>query len=177
MEYGDYKWKFNPKKIEINEERNIKEQIIPFFGNVFQDYGRKKRIVKGYGEFFGDDAIEQYNELYMVFKLGEVKYLKLPKLSPFLAAFVSLDLLADSNPDFVRYEFEFWENVIEKGSYDILKSGNDYTIKRGDTLWSIANLYSISIDKLLKENPQIKRPDELVIGQKVILPWYIREQQ
>ena len=99
MEYGDYKWKFNPKKIEINEERNIKEQIIPFFGNVFQDYGRKKRIVKGYGEFFGDDAIE-----------------------------------------------------------------------RGDTLWSIANLYSISIDKLLKENPQIKRPDELVIGQKVILP-------
>ena len=170
MEYGSYKWKFNPKKIEVTQERNIKEQIIPFFGNVFQDYGRKKKIVKGYGEFFGDDAIEQYNELYKVFELGSVEYLKVPKLTPFLAAFVSLSLVGESTPGFVKYEFEFWENVAEQNNNNLLVSVNYHIIKQGDTLWSIANLYSVSVNKLLNKNPQIKRPEELKVGQKVVLP-------
>lgn len=170
MEYGDYKWKFNPKKIEVRQERNIKEQVIPFFGNVLQDYGREKRIVKGYGEFFGDDASEQYNNLYKVFKLGGVSYLKVPTLSPFLAVFVSLDLVEEASLGFVKYEFEFWENVVEQDNSNIFISGDYHTVKQGDNLWSIAALYSVSVDKILNKNPQIKRPDELTVGQKVALP-------
>lgn len=170
MEYNGYKWKFNPKKIEVIQEKNIKEQVIPFWGNVFQDYGRKKRIVKGYGEFFGDDASAQYQELYNVFSLGGISYLKLPKLSPFLAAFVSLDLVGEAGPGFLKYEFEFWEYIKEQSVSGALKVNNYHIVKQGETLWSIAHMYSDSVDELIKLNPQIKRPEELKVGQKVILP-------
>lgn len=170
MEYNEYRWKFNPKKIEVTQERNIKEQVIPFWGNVFQDYGRKKRIVKGYGEFFGEDAQDQYQRLYNVFALGGVSYLKLPKLSPFLAVFVSLDLVGEAGPEFLRYEFEFWEYIKKQSVLGVLKLNNYHIVKKGETLWSIACMYSDSIEDIIKLNPQIKRPEELDVGQKVILP-------
>ncbi len=63
MQYKNYIWTHNPKNIEILSNRDVKENTLPYFGSVFQDYGRKKRIVKGIGEFFGSDCLSQYNTL------------------------------------------------------------------------------------------------------------------
>lgn len=169
MVYKDYKWRHNPRKIEVIQDRNIKEQIIPFFGNELQDYGRKKRVIKGFGEFFGEDAIEQYNELYKVFEASGIHYLKVPGISPFLASFVSLKLIGESNPNIIKYEFEFWEYIVDNSKTVALGSDTYHIVKENDTLWSIASTYSLSIDTILKLNPQIKKPDELTMGQKVIL--------
>ncbi len=166
MVYKSYKWKNNPKKIEVSQYRNLKEQEIPFNGNQFQDYGLKKRIVIGEGEFFGEDAINQYNILYKVFKSGGISYLRIPKVAPFLAVFYSLKLTADSSPNLIKYEFEFLEHI--KSLKDFMP---EYHIvdKYSLTLWDIAEIYNLTLKALIDLNVCIKRPDELTIGQKVVL--------
>ena len=64
MKYKDYIWHHNPKELHVSTLKNLKETIIPFNGSVFQNFGREKRIVKGTGEFFGEDCIEQFDELF-----------------------------------------------------------------------------------------------------------------
>lgn len=44
-----------------------------------------------------------------------------------------------------------------------------HVIKPGDTLWNIANLYSVSLDTLLSAN-KIDDPSQLVIGQSIVIP-------
>ncbi len=47
--------------------------------------------------------------------------------------------------------------------------GNYYTIKAGDTLYSIARSYNISLDDLIEANPQID-PRRLFVGQVICIP-------
>jgi len=44
-----------------------------------------------------------------------------------------------------------------------------YVVKRGDTLWRIANLYQVSINDIIAVN-QLENPDVLVVGQAIIIP-------
>jgi len=44
-----------------------------------------------------------------------------------------------------------------------------YTIKRGDTLYSIANTYGTTIERLVEVNG-LTRPDNLVVGQNILIP-------
>lgn len=168
MKYKNYTFINNPSKINITTMRNIKEIDIPYNGSLFQDYGRKKRIVSGTGSFFGDNCIEQFNELFNVFKLGGTGYLTLPSMEPFLAVFKSLELEGDVYPNLVTYSFEFWEdmnilpdNLINNVSYHVVKSG--------ENLWSIASKYGLKMEKLISLNSNIKNPNLLTVGQKVIL--------
>jgi LysM repeat protein len=45
----------------------------------------------------------------------------------------------------------------------------DYTVKKGDTLTSIAKKYHMTVKDILKRNPQIKDPNKLYVGQKIHL--------
>jgi len=47
--------------------------------------------------------------------------------------------------------------------------GNYYTIKAGDTFYSIARRYNVSLDALLNANPNVN-PDALYIGQVICIP-------
>ncbi|KNZ69794.1 peptidoglycan-binding lysin domain-containing protein [Thermincola ferriacetica] len=47
--------------------------------------------------------------------------------------------------------------------------GNYYTIKPGDTFYSIARRYNISLDDLLAANPGVD-PDRLLVGQVICIP-------
>jgi LysM repeat protein len=47
--------------------------------------------------------------------------------------------------------------------------GNYYIIKAGDTLYSIARRYNVSLDDLIEANPGID-PDRLAIGQVICIP-------
>lgn len=46
-------------------------------------------------------------------------------------------------------------------------TGALYAVKRGDTLWAIANAHGLSVARLLQLNPQIKNPDKIYPGQVV----------
>ena len=47
---------------------------------------------------------------------------------------------------------------------------SEYTVKSGDTLWGIAKKQHVSLQELKKANPQIKRPDQILPGDKVVIP-------
>lgn len=47
------------------------------------------------------------------------------------------------------------------------KQTNSYTIKKGDTLTKIANLFHTTIDRILHLNPHIKDPDKIYAGQDI----------
>ncbi len=45
-----------------------------------------------------------------------------------------------------------------------------YTVKSGDTLSAIAAKYKVTVDDLLAANPDLKDPNQLQIGDKIIIP-------
>ncbi len=48
--------------------------------------------------------------------------------------------------------------------------GTTYTVKKGDTLWAIAQRYKITLKALQDANPQLKDPNVLKIGEKLVIP-------
>lgn len=169
MKYKNYTWHHNPSKINISSQRNIKEIIMPFSGAVFQDYGRRKRIVSGEGEFYGIDCIEQFNSLFSIFSQDSEGYLTLPGIQSFLALFHRLELLGETAPNVVTYKFEFWE-VLNESDQNVKSWNTNYHIVRnGETLWDIAQKYNLDITKLLKLNLEIKNPNTLYANERVKL--------
>ena len=170
MKYKNYVWKVNPRKIKISADRNIKEFDVPFNNNVLQDYGRKKRIVTGEGEFFGSNCMKQFYSLYSLFLEGGIGLLTVPGYAPFLAAFKQLDLIGESKPNVITYSFTFWEEITD--TYNKPTTENKYYIASlRDSLWSIAQGNNLNIDDLVAINTDIKRPDQILNqGEKVLLP-------
>lgn len=168
MRFKDYTWKYNPKTIEVSYRREIKEWKLPGQGNLLQDLGPGKRIVTGEGEFFGEDCLFQFQQLSELCRQGGTGFLVLPDSAGFEAELVSLVMNGRAGPDVIGYRFEFWEQVNQLTQLPDL--GKKYhTVAQGETLWDIAKEYDIHIITLAKLNPNIKRPDRLTPGQRVVL--------
>jgi spore coat assembly protein SafA len=45
-----------------------------------------------------------------------------------------------------------------------------YVVQKGDTMYSIAAQYGISVNALIKANPQIKDPNTIYPGQIIYIP-------
>jgi hypothetical protein len=45
-----------------------------------------------------------------------------------------------------------------------------YTVRRGDTMTRIANRYKVTVDQLLAANPQIKNPNQVNVGDVLVIP-------
>lgn len=56
---------------------------------------------------------------------------------------------------------------------------NYHTVKKGESLWQIANMHNISLQALIDANPQIEDPNEITVGSKILIPenddWTIPE--
>lgn len=48
--------------------------------------------------------------------------------------------------------------------------GQLYTVRQGDTLFRIAQRFNVSLDALIRANPQITDPSRLTIGQQICIP-------
>jgi LysM repeat protein len=45
-----------------------------------------------------------------------------------------------------------------------------YTVKAGDTLSRIAGKYGLTVEQIVKANPQIKDPNKLALGDQLVIP-------
>ncbi|WP_233568201.1 LysM peptidoglycan-binding domain-containing protein [Cohnella faecalis] len=45
-----------------------------------------------------------------------------------------------------------------------------HMVKKGDTLYLIAQKYNVSLEDVLKANPEIENPDVIDVGMKVKIP-------
>ncbi len=172
MQFKNFIWTKNPEKLSVSVTRDMKELEIPFYGAVMQDYGAKKRIISGEGEFCGPQCMHTYQALSALFQQGGSGILKLPDLPALIAKPVSLSYEATTSPHVLRYKFLFWEDLAKPSP---VFNGNAFRFSvlvkdDGESLWSIANREHTTVEELVRLNPQIRWPSYLHAGERVILP-------
>lgn len=186
MRYKDFVWPHNPRTYVIEYERVMAVNKVPYGRYQLQDLGPTRRILRGEGEFVGADAYRTFQALASVFYREGPGMLVHPVWQCANAYFVELSLAQEPRADYVRYTFTFWESYDDYvqslapavGSTPASGSGSGgaaggttaerwYTVQRGDTLWGIANACGLSLNDLIRLNPQIKNPNLIYVGQKV----------
>lgn len=185
MRYKNYTWPHNPEIYTVENRRRVVVHKIPFGQCVLQELGGACRILRGEGVFAGEDAYDQFRRLEAVFRSGGPGQLVHPVWQAQRACFVSLKLVEEPLPDYVRYSFEFRE---DQSGYDgSLTQREDsprlpgagqsaggasaaYIVKKGDSLWAIAKQYGVALAELIRANPQIKNPNLIYPGDEVNIP-------
>ena len=144
MRFKGVTWRHNPRELTFESEKQINELHAPYAGCTVQDTGRRGMCVKGEGELFGADCLEQFRALLALFREGGSGVLSIENVKPFHAVFESLTLIGKPKPDVLTYRFLF-------------------------NLWDVSYRFGIGIDALMALNPQVKRPDILTEGEVVRL--------
>ena len=189
MRYKEFTWPHNPEIYTVEYRRQMAAHKVPFGRCVLQDLGYTYRVLKGEGVFTGNDAYRQFQELAAVFQESGPGLLVHPVWQAERAYFVELKVTEEPLPDYVRYSFTFWEDW--NGYSGALTASDDggalsgtgsrtaaaesaaaetYTVRKGDTLWGIAKRYDVTLAALIAANPQIKNPNLIYPGDKVLIP-------
>lgn len=190
MRYKDFVWPHNPESYTVEFRRAVAAHPVPFGKCVMQELGMGYRVLRGEGVFVGEDAYDQFRQLVEVFQEEGPGLLIHPVWQTERAYFVELRAVEEPLPDYVRYNFEFWEDW---NGYDTGLQENDdggtapwagsqaaaagnqsnqtvYIVRKGDTLWGIAKRCGVTLAALIAANPQIKNPNLIYPGEQVNIP-------
>lgn len=168
IKFKDYEWPYNPSKLKIEQQKNLSQIDLPFVGTIIQNLNCGKKIISGSGEFFGEDCFEKYNKLNLAYKENSSGYLSIPEIGTFLVEFKKLNISCDPGPKSVAYYFEFWETLNTQTTKEALVA-NYHIVKNSETVFDIAKMYNKTTAEIFKLNPNIKRPDDIKPGDKVML--------
>lgn len=164
MSYRDFVFPNNPQVINIKHSRKISKFNIPNGNDFIGDFGSGSRIISGMGEFFGNNAENDFNNLKSIFEKGGGGILYIPSQKPIYAVFQSLELIGEDIEGVIKYKFSFiesFDNVIG------CKNGILYADGKS-CLWDYSYQNDISIENLVKINPDIMRPDiDIECGKRV----------
>lgn len=86
---------------------------------------------------------------------------------------VSLSLLKAANPQIVNWNLIYPGqkiNIPGENEEDPPTGGSIYIVQPGDTMRKIATRFGISLDTLIRVNPQIPNPNYIYAGQQIRLP-------
>jgi hypothetical protein len=70
MRFKNYVWPHNPKTFEVTDVRRLTVNPVPFGRWTVPAMGGEARVLKGAGEFVGDDAYDEFMKLKAVFDEG-----------------------------------------------------------------------------------------------------------
>lgn len=166
MRFGGFEWKHNPLSVQLLHSNTLIKYNLRSRGTYADSLGRGLRVVKGKGEFAGEDCIAKYKELAEVFAKGQKALLSIPFETPFYAYFTELVLVAQPSPDFCEYTFEFTEaqTSSQKKALQVYIPQDE-----GETLFDVAYKFNVSVDRLVEINPQLRRADDLPPNEEVRL--------
>ena len=187
MRFKNFVWPHNPRVYSIAFERKLAAHKIPFGLHYLQSLGQPRRVLRGEGEFAGEDAYDTFKTLATVFYEETPGVLVHPVWMTTTAWFAALELRQAPRRDYVAYSVEFWE--VEGGAGTPTLStrpleqpgtegggapaaGADaqyHVVVRGDTLWEIARRYGVALERVVELNPSIRNPNLIYPGQKVRL--------
>ena len=162
-------------------------------GSLLSQAGNMKAGAAGgpsFLQFLNDLFMNPFQALAEVFDQPGPGLLVHPVWRTVSAYFVTLELLEEPMPDYVRYSFSFWEDGTASGggltevAVETGTSGGGtgdsaaaaggqtavYTVRKGDTLWGIAGRYGVALTDLIAANPQIKNPNLIYPGDRVRIP-------
>ena len=186
MRYKSYIWPHNPRVYSIDYQRKMALHKTPFGLYHLQDLGLANRVMEGEGEFVGEEAYSQFGQLANLFYAGGTGLLVHPIWQAANAFFVSLRLEQEPRPDYVKYSFTFWEDDswytgLATRTTEQARGGTEgsaaaashsaqaawHRVVKGDTLWTLAGKYGLSLEELVALNPQIKNPNLIRVGEEV----------
>ena len=185
MRFKDFTWPHNPEVYTVEYRRRLAVHRVPYGACILQDLGSAYRVLRGRGVFTGADAYDQFRMLADVFQQDGPGLLVHPVWQTERAYFASLSLTEEPLPDYVQYSFEFWEDwggyhgefqlQNNSGSNNgssaaASQTASNYVVKKGDTLWAIANRFDVTLSSLVAANPQIKNPNLIRPGDEVNIP-------
>ena len=173
-------WPHNPRVYSIEFERTMALSKIPFGRYAIQNLGLTRRIMRGEGEFQGENAYEQFKELATVFYEETPGTLVHPLWDTTTAWLVELKLEQEPRPDYVKYSFTFWEDHRQAVTEPVrISAGGEaasaenteeavwHTVVKGESLWGIAAECGVTLEELIALNPQIRNPNLIRVGEKV----------
>ena len=187
MRFKNFVWPHNPRVYSIAFERKLAAHKIPFGLHYLQSLGQTRRVLRGEGEFAGEDAYDTFKTLATVFYEETPGVLVHPVWMTTTAWFAALELRQAPRRDYVAYSFEFWEVEggagtptlstrpleqpgTEGGGAPAAGADAQYlVVVRGDTLWVIARRYGVALERVVELNPSIRNPNLIYPGQKVRL--------
>ncbi len=194
MKYKNFTWPYNPRTYTIQYQRVMGNHKVPYGRYHLQDLGLTRRVMKGEGEFVGEDAYDQFKALATVFYDNGPGILIHPVWQTANAYFVELSLAQEPRRDYVRYTFTFWESfegydakaraVEDKPQSSVQTGGSNaqtagkaaggretgqvwHTVVKGENLWKIARDYGVELTAVIALNPQIKNPNLIFVGERV----------
>ncbi len=165
MRFKGFEWHHNPAEISFECGKQVNELKSPNGGAYIQNMERRNMVIKGKGQLFGENCLEQFDRLFRLFRQGGAGVLAIDKIEPVFAVFENLKIMGKPKPDMLEYEFVFRE-VMEKKQKSKPKV---YVIGENESLWDVAYKTGVKIDTLVMLNPEIKRPDEVTAGFEVRL--------
>ncbi len=167
IRFCGFDFPYNPETIEISKELLYYEMPQNYDKGTVLKSGVMARKITGRGAFVGRDCFDKYNELMSVFINSEIGVLNIYEINPILAKFTKLNLCLQPSPNCIEYEFAFVEDV---SSYEVLSDIDKvHIVKEFENLWSIANIYNLTVDELYKLNPQIKIINNIQVGERLVV--------
>ncbi len=164
MRFKGFEWRHNPREISLECEKNTGELNFPYNGSSLSETGRKCLVIRGKGELFGEDCLEQLDSLVELFRDSGEGLLTLPGMKPFYAVFENISVTGSPKPDVLSYSFVFRESPKKSKA-----TGLTHCVTSGENLWDISYRFDVPIDRLVELNPQIKRPDIVDDGSVIRL--------
>ncbi|MFI3312424.1 MAG: LysM peptidoglycan-binding domain-containing protein [Eubacteriales bacterium] len=170
MRFKTFIFPHNPRTYQIEFGRDVVEHKVPNGTYVLQNLGRKGRILRGSGEFYGDDAYDTFKELATLFYSEEAGELYHPIWQTSRAYFIELTLNQEPREDYVSYSFAFQEGYYgSSDSGSTTTSATTHRVAQGETLWTIAALYGTSVASLLAKNTSISNANTVAVGTVLAL--------
>lgn len=173
MRFKNYIWPHNPRRFEMEYERRLSCIKLPFAGHIVQDLGACAKVFSGEGEFCGENAYAEFEKLAEVFSQGGYGVLVHPLWPSVNAVFEKLSLTEEPLENYVKYSFRFVEYSDGTASQSEAVSAHDvsrqssYTVRSGQSMGEIASAAGVSVQQLMKLNPDIKNPNVLSAGQLI----------
>ncbi len=129
-------------------------------GNMVADYLEVKHGVDKTGGQIESEVIDKYDvDLYSILENDKVadKYFK-----------SGYGLTGRNYVQKVTTSMDILDNYLEE--YDEVEIDDTYEIKRGDTLYRIAEKHNVRADEIIDSNPEIDDPNLLQVGNEIKIP-------
>lgn len=155
----------NPEKLVIEAYSNVFELMPPCCEPDSVYLGERRAVIKGEGELYGADCMEQFAALEAFHRSHAVGKLTLPHRKPIYACLKELELIAAPVDDVIRYRFVFTQAKSPRRASD---SAEYCSVgSSGGSLWDIAYRYNTSVERLVELNPDISLIDSIAAGVRV----------
>lgn len=106
--YKGFEFPYNPATTSYKIDRTyIKHKYPELAGNELEDFGPNACVISGSGEFFGDNAYQNWKKLLKEFKKSEVGSVSHPVFTDVTRGLMtSLQATLEPREDYVKYSFE-----------------------------------------------------------------------